>query len=223
MVDYTYMAAVGLALFATIAIVIAKHWFRTGFMIWLKNIQYKGNAGAIFLRTIGSDFAPPILVDLRTDKYEDKIRTLVYSREMFNQGKFMGVPYCFMDAEDGKTSLGLHKQQTDENGKPLSIAVEVGETKVIQPITTPIKSSVSLPPELIKSTINAIALTKTVQDFLEKNKTLLIVAGVAALAAGAGAYFSYVNNDLMYSICQQGINQVSGQITALQLNLTGVA
>jgi hypothetical protein len=225
MVDYNYLFAVISAGIAIVLIVLSKQWFITGIKIWFGNIRFKGNAGAIFFRTVGSDFSPPIIIDLRTDKFSDKKRTVIYSREMFSQGRFMGVPYCFKDSEDDKTSLGIHKQQTDTNGKALSIVVELGEGEnkqtVVQPLIAPIKDSVSLSPELLTSSINAIALTQTVKDFIEKNKTLLLVAGASAIAGCAGAYFGYSNNQLLYDICKDGISQLSGQITAFQLNMTG--
>lgn len=223
MVDYNYLAAVLIAVLAIFAIVMSKQWFMSGFRIWIGNLRFKGNAGALFLRTVGNDFAPPLVVDLRTDKYEDKKRTVFYNRDMFSTGRFMGVPYCMMDSEDGKTSLGIYKQQTDKDGKPLSVALTINEESIIQPITKPLKESVSLSSELVKSSINAIALTQAVRDFLEKNKVLLYVCMAAAIAGAAGAYFGYSNNGLIQSVCSQGINQLSGQITALQLNLTGVA
>lgn len=226
MVDYNYYTAVGIALLAIIAIVLSKQWFMTGIKIFIGNSRFKGNAGAIFLRTVGSDFAPPVIVDLRSNFYQDKKRTIHYSRDMFKEGRFMGVPYCFKDSEDDKTSLGIHKLQTDEAGNTISIPFTLtlnGKEEVLtQPVITPIKSSVSLSPELTKSVINGIALTQVVKDFIDKNKILLLVAGASVLVGVIGAYFGYVNNNLISSACQTGINQLSGQIQALQFNVTGV-
>ncbi len=223
MVNYNYYFAVGIALLSVFSIVASKQWFAAGFRIFIGNLRFKGNAGAIFLRTVGSDFAPPIIVDLRKTEWSDKKRQLIYNRDMFKEGRFMGTPFCFLDAEDAKTSLGLAKQQTDEQGNPLSTVLQVGDQNIVQPITVYVKSSVSIAPELTKSVINAIALSQTVKDFLEKNKILLLVAGAAVLVGVISAYFGYVNNGLIDQTCRVGINQLSGQITAMGLNLTGVA
>lgn len=179
--------------------------------------KWKGNVGLIFSRSLGGNFGIPriVKIDSTMQKRDEKIYG--YQREMFTQGTFFGKPFAMFDAEDMKTSLGLYKQQCDADGNPLYHVIPTGmkndkdqpldiHTKI--PVLHATKTSVTLSPGLLHAGVVAVALGEAIKEFLNKHKMLLIVCGIAALLAGAAAFFGYTNQNTISELCAVQFNSL---------------
>lgn len=218
----TYLAVYAIAIVLLIAIALSGKFFFFGLHFGLKKLMYKGNLGLVFYRSIGNNFVLPKMIDLRKTEMKDDKKIHPYTRQQFKEGLFFGCPYIISDVEDIKTTYGLYKHQCDPTtGEALYWKTPEGEN--IAPVLDAIKTSVTVSPSLLKTAYSAAALGEAIRDFLKKNQTLLIVAGVAALMAGIAAYFAYSNNGALYNVCTVGLNDLKGRLILMAANTTAVA
>jgi hypothetical protein len=214
----TLLATYFIAMLAIMAIVLSGKYFLFGLKLIFLKARYKGNVGLIFYRSVGNNFGLPKIVPLTDTKIQTNKVLHPFTREQFSQGLFFGMPFIFSDVEDVKTTYGLYKHQCDEKGEPLYW--RDAEQKPIAPVLDAVKTSVSISPTLLRTAYSASALGEAINEFLNKNRLLLILCGGALLAGVIAAFFGYANNEQLYNVCTVAVEDLKGRIILLQ-NVTG--
>ncbi len=209
--DQTQLIYILIATTGLLAVIIALCGQFIGFALKfaIAKIRYKQEFGLIFYRNIGSNFTFPKIVSLKKNNVQDKDGLHPYSRDQFRDGTFWGKPFMFVDSDDVKTSYGLYKHQTDEEGHPLFYAIKDEQNKILNvPVLDAVKTSVSISPELLKTAFSAAALSQALKDFMKKNQLLLILCGAAALFAFGALFFSYNNQNSISNLCVEKFGEL---------------
>jgi hypothetical protein len=151
----------------------------------------------MFLVDKGGNLGIPKIIDLRKDKYSEKVdglkdgATYPYSTDDLMKGTFLGRSYLIKAYDDAKTSIGFCYQESDINGNPLYNVLADG-TRIKK--ITELKPSVTLSPGFFTALVGDHALTQALRELLQKNSVLLLVLlgiGVGIVAIGFVLYSMY--------------------------------
>ena len=214
----TLLVTYSIAIILLVAVAMSGKFFMFGLKLMVLRSFHKGNVGLIFYRSVGNNFGLPKIVPLTDTKIQTNKTLHPFTREQFSQGLFFGIPFIFCDIEDVKTTYGLYKHQSDEKGEPLYW--RDAENKPIAPVLDAVKTSVSISPTLLRTAYSASALGEAINEFLNKNKLLLMLAGGALLAGVIAAFFGYSNNEQLYNVCTVALDDLKGRLILMQ-NITG--
>lgn len=210
---------------AVILLMLSLKWVIFSLKLLFANARYKkANVGLLFNRNMGNNFALPEIICIKDNRSEKPDKINMFDRAMFSEGTFFGYPFAFIDSEDTKTSYGLYKVQLDEEGRPMTHKIDLGEVdeagnpELIEtdlPVLHKLKSSVTVSPHLMKTVIAAAALSKAVEEFVKKNQYILYAAAGACILAGGALFFSYNNQNSIATFCgEQLLNTKNAIITA---------
>ena len=217
---------------------VTSRWIFFGLKLFFLKRRYHNNIGLLFLRSIGTNFTFPRIVPLDKQIKTDKKEIRTFTRDMFKDGTFWNIPFMFMDVDDMKTTLGIYKIQCDPQGNPLHYAINTPEslkTAYAQahpeskeqdygvittriPMLEPVKESVTVSPELLKTAFSAAALAGALEEFLRKYTWILYLAGAAALFAAIAAYLAFNNQNAISDLCANKFSE----LTRVVLNATTI-
>jgi hypothetical protein len=214
MIDYGMLSVYVLLALLMGVVAICKKEVAFGIKRWFFNLKYKGNIGYHFRVNAGSDSVYPDIIDLSKETQETQTELIPITNQQFQGFTFLKTKFFITDKDNILMSYGLYKHDCDEKGKPKFHAFKIDDEKTITtaiPVLTAGKTSCTVSGDLIKKTFLAAGLSSAVDDFIQKNKMLLIVGGAAAVLALVAAYFGYVNNNMNAEVLMQ-IGQLKGQV-----------
>lgn len=225
MVDYSTLVIYGLIIVLMMVVVICKKEVSFGLKRWFLTMKYKGNIGYHFRVNAGGDMQFPEIVDLSKEIAETDTEIVPIINQQFQGPTFLKTKFLITDRDNILMSYGLYKHDCDEHGKPKYHSFNLGEDKVLEtkiPVLIAGKTSCTVSGDLIKKTFLSAGLSSAVDDFIKKNKILLILCGGAILVGVISAYFGYINNNLNAQVLAS-LAQLKGQVGTLAVNITGVA
>jgi hypothetical protein len=111
--------------------------------------------------------------------------------------------------------IAKHQSFTDGKSAYHQVAIgtknEKGEDEYVQtniPVLEPYKTSVTVQPGLLNTAVVQVAFGEALKEFFKKYQLVLILVGIAALAAGVAAFFAYNNQNAISSLCQVNFNDL---------------
>lgn len=159
-------------------------WLTFGWKLFIKGTLKKGKVALLFIKDKSNNIGFPRIVNINREEYNIGNKKYLLNENFLGEGRFFGFPYFIFTSNDSKTSAGWYFHKTDEEGIPLF-------KKNGEKIITPIKPSVSLPPEIFEAIVTSEHLTSKIKELFKKHQvTLYILLGIGGLLL-VSVYLNY--------------------------------